>query len=262
MTQDHPKKALAGKAAIVTGGAQGIGLAIVRRFIDEGANVVAFDVPGAPLHNAADYAAEAGAQCVLFEGDVANEDDWTKVVEVALRSFDKIDVLVNNAGVGGAAGVPLTDYPTDVFDHVMAVNVRGVFLGLKHCGKVMKRQRSGDIINISSISGFGGKGRVFAYTASKHAVNGMTKNAGAELARYGVRVNAVCPSPTDTEMMATAERVVSDDPAQARAAFVSNNPMGRYADPAEVASVVTFLVSGDASFVNAALVPVDGGLLA
>ncbi len=262
MSENRPDRRLFGKAAIVTGAAQGIGLAIVKRFIDEGAGVVAFDVPGSPLHDAERYAEEAGARCVLFEGDVANEDDWIKVVETALRSFDRIDVLVNNAGIGGSAGVALTDYPTDVFDHVMAVNVRGVFLGLKHCGKVMKHQRSGDIVNISSISGFGGKGRVFAYTASKHAVNGMTKNAGAELARYGVRVNAVCPSPTDTEMMATAERIVSDDPVQARAAFVSNNPMGRYADPAEVASVVTFLVSGDASFVNAALVPVDGGLLA
>jgi NAD(P)-dependent dehydrogenase (short-subunit alcohol dehydrogenase family) len=154
------------------------------------------------------------------------------------------------------------DYPDDAFDRIMAINVRGVFLGMKYVGNAMKAA-GGNIVNTSSISGFGGGGKIIGYNASKHAVNGMTKTAAIHFAPMGIRVNAVCPSPTDTDMVdELADTVSPDDPAAFKKQFVSGNPLGRICQPEEVAAVVSFLVSDDASYVNGALVPVDGGVLA
>jgi len=254
-------RSLAGRVALVTGAARGIGLATVTRLAREGADIVAFDLPGPSLQDAVNAAEAAGRSAVTFEGDVALSDDWRRVVELALQRFGRIDILFNNAGVSGQLRA-LLDYPDDDFDRVMAVNVRGVFLGTKYVGATMKK-RGGAIINNSSIMGFSGGRRVCAYTASKHAVIGLTKTAANELARYGIRVNAVCPSPVATEMMADAERVISpENPKAAREAFTQGSPLGRYCEPAEVAAVVAFLASDDASYLNGVALPVDGGTLA
>lgn len=252
---------LKGRVAIITGAARGIGLAAVRRLAEDGADIVAFDLPGSPLADAVKLAKSSGRRAVAFEGDVSLAATWRGVIDAANTEFGRTDILFNNAGISGALAGPL-DYPDDEFDRIMAINVKGVFLGMKHVGNAMK-ETGGNIVNTSSISGFGGGGKIIGYNASKHAVNGMTKTAAIHLAPYGIRVNAVCPSPTDTDMVdQLAETVAPDDPEMLKRQLVSNNPMGRICRPDEVAAVVSFLVSDDASYVNGTLVPVDGGVLA
>jgi 3alpha(or 20beta)-hydroxysteroid dehydrogenase len=248
---------LAGRVAIVTGAARGIGLAAVRRLCADGASVVAFDRDEADFLDAL-----SAGQVARFAGDVAESADWQGAIDAARAFGGGIDILFNNAGISGAIANAL-DYPEDEFDRVMAVNVRGVFLGIKHVGGHMRLQGSGVIINTSSVSGFGGSGNIFGYTASKFAVNGMTKSAAIALAPDGVRVLAVCPSPTATEMMFALERRLSPDcPEEARPMLAQGTPMGRYGTADEIADVVAFLASDAAKFMTGALVPVDGGTLA
>ena len=250
-----------GRVAIVSGAARGIGLAAVKRLSEDGADIVAFDLPGSPLDDAVRAAETAGRRAMAYEGDVSQADAWRGVIDAAQTEFGRIDILFNNAGISGALAGPL-DYPDDEFDRIMAINVRGVFLGMKYVGNAMK-ESGGNIVNTSSISGFGGGGKIIGYNASKHAVNGMTKTAAIHLAPFGIRVNAVCPSPTDTGMVDELAVTMSpDDPEAFKKQFVSKNPLGRICEPEEVAAVVSFLVSDGASYINGALVPVDGGLLA
>jgi 3alpha(or 20beta)-hydroxysteroid dehydrogenase len=249
-----------GKTAIVTGAANGIGLATVRHFLSDGWNVIALDRDDAGL---AVLAADTDPEtCMTVSGDVANPDDWADVVAIARPRFGRIDALVNNAGISGPLS-GLADYPLEAFDAVMAINVRGVFLGMQACVPVMQAQRSGTIVNTSSIVGMTGGRHIYAYTASKHAVLGLTKTAAVELAAHGIRVNAVCPSPTATEMMFALERNLAPaDPASVRASFETSSPMGRYGEPAEIAAAIVWLCSPAASFVNGIAMPVDGGMLA
>lgn len=252
-----PDPALKDRVAIVTGAARGIGLAAVRRLCQDGARVVAFDRPEADFG-----AALAAGQVAAHRGDVVEAADWDAAIALGLTLGGRIDILFNNAGIGGAIANVL-DYPEDDFDRVMAVNVKGVYLGLKHVGRHMQANRSGVIVNTSSVSGFGGSGNIFGYAASKSAVNGMTKSAAVALASQGVRVLALCPSPTATEMMFQLERRISpEDPEAARPRLAQGIPMGRYGTPEEVAEALAFLVSDRAAFMTGALVPVDGGTLA
>jgi 3alpha(or 20beta)-hydroxysteroid dehydrogenase len=181
---------------------------------------------------------------------------------VATHTFGGLDALFNNAGITGPRATILT-YPEDDFDRVMAVNVRGVFLGIQHAGLAMQKRGKGAIVNTSSIVGFTGGRNINAYTASKHAVIGLTKAAAVELAPHNIRVNAVCPSPTATEMMFKLERELSpSDPASIRAAFAASSPMNRYGEPVEVAAAVAWLCSDGASYVTGIALPIDGGMVA
>jgi NAD(P)-dependent dehydrogenase (short-subunit alcohol dehydrogenase family) len=198
---------------------------------------------------------------MTFEGDVGTTDDWVRAVQATQERFGGLDILVNNAGVSGDIG-PLVDYDDDMFDHVMRVNARGVYLGLKHGARAMQA-KGGAIVNLSSVSGLGGGRYTVAYTASKHAVIGMTKLAAAELAPRNIRVNAVCPAPTATEMMFEMERTQSPrDPELVRRALTRIIPLGRYGEPDEIAAAVCFLASDAASFISGVALPVDGGLKA
>jgi NAD(P)-dependent dehydrogenase (short-subunit alcohol dehydrogenase family) len=244
---------LSGKVAIVTGAARGIGSATVRRLVDDGAQVLALDLPGSEM-------ADTQPGIVPFEADVAEGEDWQRAVERVREKFGRLDILVNNAGISGFIG-PLVDYPVDSFDRVMAVNARGVFLGMKHCAPAM--EGGGSIVNISSISGIGGGANTLAYTASKHAVIGMTKLAAIEFAPRRIRVNAVCPAPTATEMMFGLAREKSpDDQEGFRRSFEQNIPLGRYGEADEVAAAIAFLASDEASFSTGAVLTVDGGMRA
>ena len=249
---------LAGRVALVTGAARGIGLATVQQMAQAGMQVVAFDLPGSPWEGVR----QAGAAGLLeVEGDVGSSADWERLISQTLQRFGRLDVLVNNAGISGPLGL-LVDCEDALFDEVMRVNARGVFLGLKHGARAMKGQ-GGSIVNVSSVSGIGGGRFTVAYTASKHAVVGMTKLAASELASSGIRVNAVCPSPTSTEMVFSMERTVSpDDPQAVRRGMTRMIPMGRYAEPGEIASLIVFLASDASSFMTGTAIPIDGGLKA
>jgi 3alpha(or 20beta)-hydroxysteroid dehydrogenase len=253
---------LRGRAAIVTGGARGIGLAAVDRLANEGVDVLVWDLPSADFSAARALATTASGRVAIFEGDVCRADDWQKAIETALAYFGRLDVLFSNAGISGPTN-PVSRYDDDAFDAVMAVNCRGIFLGLKYVGNHLAQQGGGVIVNVSSITGLGGGGNVFAYTASKHAVVGMTKSAALHYADKRVRVLAICPCPTDTDMMAFAERSIApDDPASARPLMTQHIPLQRYGKPSEIASVLAFLISDQAAFMTGTIVPVDGGMMA
>ncbi len=253
-----PAGTLAGRVAVVTGAARGIGLATVQQLVQHGAKVVAFDLAGSPW---AEVRAVGATELLEVEGDVGHGPDWERLMQATLQRFGQVDVLVNNAGISGDIG-PLVDCSDEMFDEVMRVNARGVFLGLKHGARAIGAH-GGAIVNVSSVSGIGGGRFTIAYTASKHAVVGMTKLAAVELARTGIRVNAVCPAPTSTEMVFSMERFMSPgDPEAVRRGMTRMIPMGRYAEPGEIAQLIVFLASDASSFMTGTAIPIDGGLKA
>lgn len=248
---------LKGKIAIVTGGGGGIGRATCQELARCGVSVVVVDIDAAAAQATA--AALGADNHLAVAADVSSAADVQRYVAAALARFNRVDIFFNNAGIEGPI-VPMPDYPEAAFDKVMAINVRGVFLGLKYVMPVMLAQGGGSIINTSSVSGLTGSPGFAGYVASKHAIIGLTRVAAAEGGRRGVRVNAVCPGPIDTRMMHEIERLCSpDNPAETNRQIVAKNPSGRYGTPEEVARVVAFLASEAASYVNGAIWPVDGG---
>ena len=249
---------LVGQVALVSGGARGIGAAIAVHLDALGAQVVCLDVPDSVLH---DCYATLHRPALISHGDVTRATDWQTCFQHIDTHFGRCDIVVNNAGISGPIA-PLVDYPDDAFEQVMQVNSTGVFLGVKYAAQAMQRyQRGGSIVNIASNVGLMGSPNVIAYSASKHAVIGITKSAAKGLAAHGIRVNAVCPAPTATDMVWQLERR-SANPAAVQQALTANTPLGRYADPAEIAAAVGFLASPAASFITGAVLPVDGGSVA
>jgi 3alpha(or 20beta)-hydroxysteroid dehydrogenase len=247
------------KAVVITGGAGGIGRATARVLAAEGARLLLVDRDEAGLREIADELAGGGAEVRTRTADVTSGEDVRGYVAEAVEAFGRIDVFFNNAGIIGSIG-PLVELSEDDFDRVMAINARGVFLGLRHVLPVMVQQRSGSVINTGSLSSERGLPGTAAYNAAKHAVLGLTRSAAAEVAHLGIRVNAVLPGMIDTPMLAEVTSGFADA-AGARAAAEAVSPQGRLGQPEEIAAVVAFLASDAASLVNGVGWPVDGGIL-
>jgi NAD(P)-dependent dehydrogenase (short-subunit alcohol dehydrogenase family) len=245
---------LDGRVAVVTGAAGVIGTATIRLLAERGARIVAVDRDEKQLlHAIKDLPAQAEALAVT--ADVAREDEVADYVRAAVDKFGAIDVFHNNAGIEGDI-TPIVRYSLETFRRVLDVNVVGVFLGLKHVLPVMLKQNRGSIINTASIAGLIGSPDIAAYTASKHAVIGLTRSATIDCTGTAVRVNCVCPGMIDSRMLSAI--VEGRNPGNAP---VPNDrtPARRLGLASEVASVVAFLASDDASYVSGAAYTVDGG---
>jgi 3alpha(or 20beta)-hydroxysteroid dehydrogenase len=242
-----------GKVVVITGGAGGIGRATAVRFASEGARVVLVDLAAPALALSVGAVERAGGEVLAVEADVTKLAHVERYAAAAVKTFGGIDVFFNNAGVLGALK-PLVDYPEEVFDRVIAVNLKGVWLGMKVVVPLLRARGGGAIVNTASIAGLRGSPNIIAYTASKHAVVGMTRAASLELARHGIRVNAVCPAPIETPMAQLLDT--------GRERLTATIPMRRYGSPEEVAALVAFLASADAAYVTGAIYTVDGGAMA
>jgi NAD(P)-dependent dehydrogenase (short-subunit alcohol dehydrogenase family) len=248
-----------GKVALITGGGGGIGRAAALGFAGRGAKVVLVDLDTVEGEASAELVRQHGGDARFVPADVTKSDEVQNYVKTTLDAYGAIDCFFNNAGIEGKL-MPMQEYDESVFDAVISVNLKGVFLGMRHVLPVMLRQGRGAVVNTASTAGlFGGSG-LAAYVASKHAVLGMTKVASADVARLGVRVNAVCPGPVETRMMRSLEAQINPaDPATVHAALRATIPSGRYAKPEEVANVVMYLCSDLASDITGTQIVIDGG---
>ena len=254
---------LEGKVAVITGATGGIGQAASRLFAAEGARVALVDLNESALRELASSIGEDKAS--FTAADVTDPDQTQAYINAAVDRWGGVDVLLANAGIEGNLA-PIPEYPVDVFDRVMAVNVRGVWLGIKHAVPAMRQRGGGSIVITSSTAGIGGTPEMSAYTTSKHAVIGLMRTAALEGAPDGIRVNTVNPSPIETRMMRSIEemRVAALDDASAtvevaKQAFATRIPLERYGDPTEVARMMLFLASDDSSFCTGGVYMVDGG---
>lgn len=252
---------LDGKVAVITGGAGGIGKETAELFLKEGAKVVLVGRTADSLLNAK-AELDGYGEVITVQADVSKEEDTINYVQTAVKHFGKIDVFFNNAGIEGRIA-HLVDQSVEDFDEVMNINVRGVFLGLKHVLPVMMEQGGGSIINTASDASWMGYPTLSPYVASKHAVVGLTKTAALEAASKNVRVNSIHPTSVNTRMMRSIEeRTYPDRPEQAYEEYKQLIPFGRYAEPIEVAKLVLFLASDDSAFISGSQYRIDGGLAA
>ncbi|MGP4067092.1 SDR family NAD(P)-dependent oxidoreductase [Halobacillus sp. B29] len=250
---------LDGQTAVITGGSGGIGKTTARLFLQEGAKVSLVDVDEEALSDAKSELDDYG-EVMMITADVTEEKDVQNYVEKTLDQFETIDIFFNNAGIEGEVR-PIIEQRVEDFDKVMNVNVRGVFLGLKHVMPVMTKKQDGSIINMSSVAGLMGSPGVAPYVTSKHGVVGLTKAAALEAAPYSVRVNSVHPSPVNTRMMRSLEKGFSPDDAEAAKEEQTNAiPLNRYGETEDIAKVVLFLASDDSRFVTGSQYRVDGGM--
>ena len=247
-----------GQVAIVTGAAGGIGRATCARFAADGANVVAVDLAGSALDETVAAVTNAGSEALAVEADVTQGADVERYVSEAVERFGRVDAFFNNAGIEGLRA-PLWELDEENFDRVIAVNLKGVWLGMKYVAPAMRESGGGAIVNTASVAGLSPTPGIIAYGASKHAVVGMTKSAARELAPE-IRVNAVCPGPIETRMMRSLERQFDpDNPQAVHDAFAAGIALGRYGEPEEVAALVTWLCSDDSRYINGAMHTIDGG---
>jgi NAD(P)-dependent dehydrogenase (short-subunit alcohol dehydrogenase family) len=251
---------LEGVVAVITGGASGMGRATVERFLDEGASVVVADLNAANGEALLEELAgrdPATAQRARFTlADVAVEDDVAAMIDLALTSFGRLDVVFNNAGLGGAIG-PITEIDVDDWDYTFHVLVRGVFLGTKHAARAMIAQgEGGAIINTASVAGLGGGAGPQAYSAAKAAVVNLTQTTAVELAPHRIRVNAICPGLIFTPLMHLG------DEEDAERAMRVVQPLPRRGEGADIAAAALYLASDDAAFVSGQALIVDGALTA
>jgi NAD(P)-dependent dehydrogenase (short-subunit alcohol dehydrogenase family) len=256
---------LDGKVSVITGGSGVLGVAAAKRFVQEGSKVLLVDLDEEGLKKAV---AEIGGDNIGYTvADVSKPEQVQAYVDAAVKKFGGIDVFLNNAGIEGVVS-PVFEYPVEVFDKVLAVNVRGVWLGLKYVIPAMALRGGGSIVISSSVAGVVGSAGASAYTCSKHAVIGIMRSAALECAPLNIRVNTINPSPVESRMMRSLESGFGNmldalepgvDHGSAKDLILQGMPMGRYATPEEVVNLMLFLASDESSFCNGAVYMVDGG---
>ena len=249
------------KRVIITGGAGGIGFTLAQKLLAQGAKVLIVDLDEGTLKEKAEEI--NNSNLFIFQADVSDEQQVKAYVEYAVEQMGGVDTFYNNAGIEGKV-LPLEEYPLEVYHKLMAVNVHGVYYGLRHVFPVMKKNESGgSIIITSSVSGMEGTAHVLPYVTSKHAVVGMMRSAALEGAEHQIRVNTINPSPVDNRMMRSLEEGFA--PGQGAAAqeqFAQTIPLKRYATNEDVAHLMIFLGSDESAFITGTVNPVDGGLTA
>ncbi|MBY6047820.1 glucose 1-dehydrogenase [Vannielia litorea] len=255
----------ASRVVLITGAASGFGAGAARGFAAEGARLVLCDIDERGLDQAADSLRESGAEVLARPVDVTDEAAQAGLVASALKHFGQLDVAINNAGLGQPF-TPLARTEAADFDRILAVNARGVFLGMKHQIPPMQAAGSGVILNIASAAGLTGAGHLAAYAAAKHAVVGLTRAAADELARHNIRVNALCPAFAETPLFAEmADRFacrIDTDGAEARNRITARVPMGRVATVDEVVQAMLWTCAPSNSFMTGQALAIDGGLTA
>jgi NAD(P)-dependent dehydrogenase (short-subunit alcohol dehydrogenase family) len=245
------------KVAVITGGAGGIGIAAAKRFVAEGAKVLLVDLDEQALVDASnEVGSNVSSYCVA---DVSQKADTERYVQQAVDVFGGVDIYLANAGIEGLV-TPFLEQTEAMFDQVMAVNVKGVWLGVQSMFPVMQARGGGSIVITSSVAGIKGASMLAPYVTSKHAVVGLMRSAALAGAEHNIRVNTVNPSPVETRMMRSLEAgMMPDDLNAAHDLMSANIPLGRYAEPADIANMMLFLASDEGAFMTGGVYMADGG---
>jgi len=253
------------RVVLITGAASGFGRLAAERFAGEGAKLSLSDISEDRLAETADLVRSRGGDVVTSRVDVSDEADIAQQVQRTLEHYGQLDVAINNAGVGHALA-RLPDLPVEEFDRVMAINARGVFLGMKYQLPTMVERGEGAILNVASAAGVVGAGMLAAYAASKHAVVGLTRTAADEFARKNVRINALCPSfavtPLFNDMADEIATARQESRSEAYSRITQRIPMRRVAEPEEVVQAMLWICSPENSFMTGQAISIDGGLTA
>jgi len=250
-----------GKSALVTGAGAGIGRATALRFAAEGARVAVSDVNVEGGEETVRLIASAGGEAFFMRADVSQAKDVDALVKRTVKTFGSIDCACNNAGIEGMIA-PFAEQTEANFDRIISVNLKGVFLCLRAEIEQMAKSGGGAIVNLASVAGLVGFAGLSPYVASKHGVNGLTKNAALEYGKAGIRVNSVCPGGIDTRMLDSLAEQSSDGKMTSREMLDPTHPIGHIGAPEEVAELIVWLCSPRASFVTGTNIPVDGGFVA
>jgi NAD(P)-dependent dehydrogenase (short-subunit alcohol dehydrogenase family) len=250
-----------GKVVLITGAGSGLGQAAALQVAKEGAKLSLVDLNEETLEETKRLVSEAvpDAEVLLVTADVSDEAAVKRYVDRTVDAYGRIDGFFNNAGIEGRQNLT-EDYGSDEFLKVVSINLNGVFYGMKYVLAVLKEQGSGAIVNTASVGGIRGVGNQSGYAASKHGVVGLTRNSGIEYGQFGISINAIAPGAIMTPMVEESlKQLGGDNWEEAGEAFVSVNPMKRFGEPEEIGYLVAFLLSDEARFINAAVIPIDGG---
>ncbi|MCJ8008673.1 SDR family oxidoreductase [Lederbergia wuyishanensis] len=249
------------KVVIITGAGSGLGQASALQVAKEGAKLSLVDLNNKGLEETKKLILESvpDADLLLITADVSKEEDVKNYVKQTVDTFGKIDGFFNNAGIEGKQNLT-EDYGSDEFSKVVSINLNGVFYGMKYVLEIMKNQGFGSIVNTASVGGIRGVGNQSGYAASKHGVVGLTRNSGIEYGQFGVSIKAIAPGAIMTPMVeGSLKQMDPDNWEEVGKQFVEPNPMKRFGKPEEVGYLVAFLLSDQANFINAAVIPIDGG---
>jgi len=249
------------KVVIVTGAGSGLGQASALQVAKEGAKLSLIDLNNKGLEETKKLILESvpDADLLLITANVSQEEDVKNYVKQTVDTFGKIDGFFNNAGIEGKQNLT-EDYGSDEFSKVVSINLNGVFYGMKYVLEIMKNQGFGSIVNTASVGGIRGVGNQSGYAASKHGVVGLTRNSGIEYGQFGVSIKAIAPGAIMTPMVeGSLKQMDPDNWEEVGKQFVEPNPMKRFGKPEEVGYLVAFLLSDQANFINAAVIPIDGG---